>query len=129
MTKEQIAVTLYESANKNGLVPTLYAVFGRNINVTIPFSQKACNDSIEEIQFTVRSYNSMKRAGLSTIGEVIESLQDESLLQVRNLGKKSYCEIQTKILTYGYDRLSEREKIAFFRDVAERNCINSKQVS
>lgn len=129
MTKEQIAVTLYESANKNGLIPTLYAVFGKNISVSIPFSQKACNDTIEEIQFTVRSYNSMKRAGLSTIGEVIESLQDESLLRVRNLGKKSYCEIQTKILSYGYDRLSEREKIAFFRDVAERNCTYRKQVS
>ena len=122
MTKEKIAAELYESANRNGLVPTLYAVFGKNVKVNVPFSQKAMNDSIEEIQFSVRASNSMKRTGIFTIGDIIEALHDESLLKVRNLGKKSYCEIQTKILCYGYDRLNEREKIAFFRDVVRENC-------
>ena len=122
MTKEKIAAELYESANRNGLVPTLYAVFGKNVKVSVPFSEKACKDSIEEIQFSARAYNSMRRAGIFTIGDVIDLLQDESLLNVRNLGKKSYCEIQTKILVYGYDRLNEREKLAFFRDVVRLNC-------
>jgi len=122
MTKERVAAELYEAANKNGLVPTLYAVFGGNVKVSIPFSQKACNDSIEEIQFSVRASNAMKRTGIFTIGDIIEALQDESLMKVRNLGKKSYCEIQTKILSYGYDRLSERERIAFFRDIVRDNC-------
>ena len=122
MTKEKIAAELYESANRNGLVPTLYAVFGKNVKVSVPFSEKACKDSIEEIQFSARAYNSMRRAGIFTIGDVIDLLQDESLLKVRNLGQKSYCEIQTKILVYGYDRLNEREKLAFFSDVVRENC-------
>ena len=64
----------------------------------------------------------MKRSGIFTIGDIIDSLQDERLLKVRNLGHKTYCEIQTKILVYGYERLNEREKLAFFRDVVRLNC-------
>lgn len=122
MTKEKIAAELYESANRNGLVPTLYAVFGKNVKVSVPFGEKACRESIEEIRFSARASNSMKRAGIFTIGDIIDLLQDESLLKVKNLGQKSYCEIQTKILVYGYERLNEREKLAFFRDAVKLNC-------
>ena len=122
MTKEKIAAELYESAERIGLIPTLYAVFGNNVKVSVPFSRRACGDSMDEIVFSMRASNSMKRAGLFTIGDIIEALQNETLLHVRNLGKKSYCEIQTKILSYGYDRLSEREKLAFFREVVRENC-------
>lgn len=122
MTKEKIAAELYEFANRHGLVSTLYMVFGKNVNVNVPFSRKACNNSIEEIQFSARAANSMKRSGIFTIGDIIDSLQDERLLKVRNLGHKTYCEIQTKILVYGYERLNEREKLAFFRDVVRLNC-------
>ena len=56
------------------------------------------NDTIEEIQFSAKAFNSMKRTGIFTIGDIFDALQDESLLKIGNLGKKSYCEIQTKIL-------------------------------
>ena len=73
MTKEKIAAELYESAERIGLIPTLYAVFGNNVKVSVPFSRRACGDSMDEFVFSVRASNSMKRAGLFTIGDIIEA--------------------------------------------------------
>jgi DNA-directed RNA polymerase alpha subunit len=44
------------------------------------------------------------------------------LIHIRNLGKKTFNEIQTKILVFGYERLTEKEKQQFFVDLVERNC-------
>ena len=56
-----------------------------------------------------------------TVGDVIDAIADERLLQVRNLGRKSYNEIKTRILKFGYDQLTEKEKLAFFVDLLEKN--------
>jgi DNA-directed RNA polymerase subunit alpha len=69
----------------------------------------------------VRSSNALKRAGLMTVGQVIDALRDDSLKNIRNLGRKSYVEIQTKLLQYGYDNLPEKEKKVFFRYLTESN--------
>ena len=122
MNQTVVANELYESAKVNGLVDTLYTVFGNNIKTNIAFSKTACEASIDSIDFSVRSSNALKRSGLMTVGDVIDAIMDEKLLHIRNLGKKSYNEIKTRILNYGYEQLSEREKRAFFLDLVERNC-------
>lgn len=121
MNSIKIAEKLYESAKENGLVETLFAVYGNNIKTSIAYSKRACETSIDEITFSVRSSNALKRTGLMTVGDVIDAIADERLLQVRNLGRKSYNEIKTRILKYGYDQLTEREKMAFFVDLVEKN--------
>ena len=121
MNSIKIAEKLYESAKENGLVETLFAVYGNNIKVNIGYSKRACETSIDEIDFSVRSGNALKRTDLMTVGDVIDAIADEQLLRVRNLGKKSYCEIKTRIMKFGYDQLSENEKKAFFVDVVEKN--------
>ena len=40
---------------------------------------------------------------------------------MQNLGAKSYREIQTKMLVYGFEQLSDAGKIAFFEDLIENN--------
>ena len=77
---------------------------------------------IDDIDFSVRSSNALKRSGLMTVGDVIDAIADDKLLHIRNLGRKSYNEIKTRILKFGYDQLSEKEKIAFFLDLVEKNC-------
>lgn len=61
--------------------------------------------SIDELEFTVRSYNCLKRAGINTVGEITERSLAE-MMKIRNLGKKSLDEIEEKLKTMG---LSLRE--------------------
>lgn len=121
MNHISIAETLFASAKENGLIETLHAVWGDSIRVNIGYSKRVCETSIDEIDFSVRSSNALKRSGLMTVGDVVDAILDERLPQVRNLGRKSYNEIKTRILQYGYDQLSDREKLAFFMEVIERN--------
>ena len=126
MIHETTANNLYEKAKSNGLIHTLYSAFGNNINMSIAFSQSACDAGIDSIEFSVRASNALKRSGLMTIGSVIDAIMNEELLRVRNLGRKSYNEIKTKILLYGYKRLTEREKIAFFYYLVSNNTLLSR---
>ena len=126
MIHETTANNLYEKAKSNGLINTLYSAFGNNINTSIAFSQSACDAGIDSIEFSVRASNALKRSGLMTIGSVIDAIMNEELLRVRNLGRKSYNEIKTKILLYGYKRLTEREKIAFFYYLVSNNTLLSR---
>ena len=124
MKKDEVVNELLRSANENGLITTLYSVFGKCVKVSIPFSQKACDTSIDELDFSVRANNSMKRVGVFTIGEVINLIASDGLLRIRNLGKKTQNEIKTRILVFGYERLTENERKRFFYDVVDKNCID-----
>lgn len=122
MKKDEVVLELCKSADINGLIPMLHGVFGRTIHVTVPFTKKACETEVDAIEFSVRAMNALKRAGLFTIGDIIDSISSEQLSRIRNLGKKTVNEIQTRILQYGYERLTENEKKRFFYEVVENNC-------
>ena len=120
MKKDEVVNELLESANENGVVVALYGAFGKCVKVSIPFSQKACDTSIDELDFSVRASNAMKRASIFTIGQAIDLIADDGLLQIRNLGKKTQNEIKTRVLVFGFERLTEIEKTYFFRGVVEK---------
>ena len=121
MKKDEVVNELLRSANENGLITTIYGVFGKCVKVSIPFSRKACEMSIDDIDFSPRANNSLKRAGVFTIGEIIDLIADDGLLRIRNLGKKTQNEIKTRILNFGYERLSEVERKYFFYEFLKRN--------
>jgi DNA-directed RNA polymerase alpha subunit len=124
MNKTTIAAEeLYNTSKEIGLAETLYGVFGNRVSVSIPFSKKDCDTNIEEIEFSVRAMHSLKRAGAFTVGAVIDLIANEGLLQIRNLGKKTAVEIKVRIMEFGYERLTEKEKQAFFIEVVKRNCV------
>ena len=60
---------------------------------------------IEELDFTVRSYNCLKKAGVNTISD-LTSMSYIELLKIKNLGRNSLNEIIDKMKELGYD-LSE----------------------
>lgn len=121
MNKEEVVKTLTDAEKQCGLVETLHRVFGKNIRVNVGFSKSVCDSSIEELALSVRSYNALRRANVSTLGNLIERLNEGSLKSIRNLGTKSFSEIQTKMLVFGFERLSENEKSEFFRFLVENN--------
>jgi DNA-directed RNA polymerase subunit alpha len=51
---------------------------------------------IEDLDLSVRSYNCLKRAGIHSLGELIEK-SEEDMMKVRNLGKKSLKEVKQKL--------------------------------
>jgi DNA-directed RNA polymerase subunit alpha len=51
---------------------------------------------IEDLDLSVRSYNCLKRAGISTVGELVSKTEEE-MMKVRNLGKKSLKEVKDKL--------------------------------
>ncbi len=58
--------------------------------------EKALEMTIEELDFSVRSYNCLKRAGINTVQELINKTE-EDMMKVRNLGRKSLEEVQEKL--------------------------------
>lgn len=55
---------------------------------------------IEELDFSVRTYNCLKKASVLTIGDLIKFPESE-LMQIRNFGKKSLTEVKEKLATLG----------------------------
>jgi DNA-directed RNA polymerase subunit alpha len=51
---------------------------------------------IEDMDLTVRSYNCLKREGVTTVGELIQK-SEEDLLEIRNFGQKSIDEVKAKL--------------------------------
>ena len=51
---------------------------------------------IEDLDLSVRAYNSLKRVGIDTV-EQIRERDAEEILHIRNLGKKCFDEIMEKI--------------------------------
>ena len=58
------------------------------------------NITIEDLDLSVRSYNCLKRAGISTVLELTEKSEDD-MMKVKNLGKKSLKEIKEKLISLG----------------------------
>lgn len=55
---------------------------------------------IEELEFSVRTYNCLTRAGIKTLGDICKKTP-EDMMKVRNLGRKSLEEVLAKIKEYG----------------------------
>ena len=58
------------------------------------------NITIEDLDLSVRSYNCLKRASISTVLELTEKSEDD-MMKVKNLGKKSLKEIKEKLAAIG----------------------------
>ena len=63
---------------------------------------KTLETPIEEIEFSVRAYNCLKRAGIHTIQDLI-SKKEVEVTKIRNLGKKSLKEVIDKVKELGLE--------------------------
>ena len=70
--------------------------------------EKVLEMTIEELELSVRSFNCLKRAGISTV-EDLTNKTDAEMMKVRNLGKKSLEEVIAKLHSLGLDFAKEDE--------------------
>ncbi len=57
---------------------------------------------VEQLDLTVRLFNSLRRAGVYTIKDLIE-LTEEDVMKFRSLGKVSFKELKVKLKEYGLE--------------------------
>jgi DNA-directed RNA polymerase subunit alpha len=55
---------------------------------------------IEELDLSVRPYNCLKRAGINTVGDLIQRTEEE-IVAVKNFGRKSLDEVREKLTSLG----------------------------
>ena len=70
--------------------------------------EKVLEMPIEDLELSVRSYNCLKRAGITTVEDLANKSQ-EDMMKVRNLGKKSLDEVTNKLIALGLSFTSEEE--------------------
>jgi DNA-directed RNA polymerase subunit alpha len=76
-----------------------------------PVNNEAVEMPIENLDLTVRVFNSLKRTGITTVGDVLELLDkgEEAILAIRNFGEKSLVELKEKLAEKGFLKEEEEE--------------------
>jgi DNA-directed RNA polymerase subunit alpha len=66
--------------------------------------QRFKDKMIEELDLSVRVFNSLKRTGITTVGDVLDMLDrgQDAMLAIRNFGEKSLDELVEKLREKGY---------------------------
>jgi len=69
-------------------------------------TSEAAETPIENLDLSVRVFNSLKRTGITTVGDVLELLEkgDEAVMSIRNFGEKSLDELRQKMQEKGFLR-------------------------
>jgi len=61
---------------------------------------KAPDARIEELDFSVRTYNCLKKANIQTVADLVQTTEDD-LMSIRNFGRKSLQEVVDKLAQFG----------------------------
>ena len=70
--------------------------------------EKILEMPIEELELSVRSFNCLKRSGISSVGDLANKTETD-MMKVKNLGKKSLEEVIAKLHDLGLDLAKEEE--------------------
>ena len=77
---------------------------------------------LEALDMTQRPYNSLKRAGYHTVGDVVNAILSGKMLSgIRNCGKTSIQEIMEHLFLLQYNSLPADRREAYLREVVAMN--------
>ena len=100
----------------------LHQRHGGKFHFPIYMTEKLEQTDIEVLELSVRSYNCLKRAGISTIGQLCSRVHgSEDLKSIRNCGKTSVAEIMDSLFAYQYAQLNPERRGKFLATVIEMN--------
>ena len=103
---------------------TLLTKVAKNGQVVYPITEtetfKAL--SINVLNLDTRCSNGLKRSDIHTIGELLITIDNGSILQIRSLGRKSVNKILYELCAYQYNSLPTKEKRdKFLKRIIELN--------
>ena len=107
-------------AAEDGILNVLAIFFPKGTIVRIPCMRSVCEQSVDNLELSPRAYHCLMRANIRTIRELVDSLESQSIMKIRNLGAKSAAEIRRKLLAFSYEALSEPAKVAFWAGMLKR---------
>ena len=100
----------------------VYEKKGSRFFFKIYLNSQMSETPIESLELGVRAYNSLKRAGYSTIGELAEAIASGTeVSKIRNCGTKSCREIMEKLFLYQYSALPKEKRVKYILEVVQMN--------
>ena len=85
-------------------------------------TQSISQASLEDLDLKPRAYNSLKRAGYNTIGDVLDSISaGMDIGSIRNCGKTSKREIMEHLFLYQYNSLPADKQEEYLAEVVQMN--------
>ena len=102
------------SASAKMLIEHLRYVAGiseETLNITMEkevagshLTSEVAETPVESLDLSVRVFNSLKRTGITTVGDVLDLLEkgDQAVMSIRNFGEKSLDELRAKMQEKGY---------------------------
>ena len=101
----------------------LHEKHGGSFKFKMHVTQSMSDTPLEALDLGVRSYNSLKRAGFSTVGQLAEAVAGEEnvLNRIRNCGKKTAEEIMVSLFVYQYESLKPEKREAYLQEVVALN--------
>ena len=70
--------------------------------------EKVLSTNVESLELSLRSFNCLMRANLHTVGDIISKTRSD-MLGIKNFGKKSIAEVESKIRELGFEFKEEDE--------------------
>ena len=102
------------------LSEALESVYSKR-NICIPYDEADFDVSVLDLGVSTRASNSLMRAKLKTLNDVIKFCNEHKITEILNLGKNSGTEIFEAILNYRWVHMSKNERVNFLIDIVERN--------
>lgn len=100
----------------------LHEKHGSMLRFPIYLNRQMAETTIESLDLSIRSYNSLKRAGYSTVGDLAEAVAGgKNLKTIRNCGAKSAREIMEKLFLYQYNSLKPDKRDSYLAEVVLMN--------
>jgi DNA-directed RNA polymerase subunit alpha len=78
--------------------------------IRLPIPDEKYNMPVEQLDLSVRTMNCLRRAGITTVGELI-SKGERELMALRNFGQKSRLEIEERLRGLGLSLAPQAEEI------------------
>lgn len=106
------AILTYHLRDICGVTEDLF--FEREVEVIdAPVASEVQEMPIERLDLSIRVFNSLRRTGISTVGEVLEHMSrgDDAMLAIRNFGDKSLQELRASLSEHGYLDVDEESDV------------------
>jgi len=95
VSEESLALSIEEEVSTSGL------------------TSEVAETPVESLDLSVRVFNSLKRTGITTVGDVLELLDkgDQAVMSIRNFGEKSLDELRLRMVEKGYMKDETQEEL------------------